>query len=171
MGQGSHSAGDAPRSIFSSGWTLPSHALARELQPIPTFSVGMRKKNTANCKKQGKWQSTWKRIITKHYHPRVPRVLPKLVQIDEPVATRSHLLFVAFARGESNLRGGQMKSSERCELLEPSSWLGGTCLPRRPFLLEVIPPGIPGKLLNSTPPLEERFLGNAKIFPLRKRNR
>ncbi len=178
-----HFAGDVPRGAFlSSGVdSAITAALARELQPIPTFSVGYAEEKYSELQKA---RETAEYLETDHHEYIITpeeflKSLPKLVwYLDEPVADPAaiSLFFVARLAREKTVMALSGEGADEVFggygiYREPSALAPVRNLPsplrRSLYLLEkIIPPGIPGKnyLARARHPLEERFLGNAKIF-------
>lgn len=178
-----HLAGDVPRGAFlSSGVdSAITAALAHELQPIPTFSVGYAEEKYSELQNA---RETAEYLETDHHEYIITpeeylKSLPELVwHLDEPVADPAaiSLFFVARLAREKAIIALSGEGADEVFggygiYREPSSLAPVRNLPsplrRSLFLLEkLIPPGIPGKnyLARARHPLEERFLGNAKIF-------
>ena len=178
-----HFAGDVPRGAFlSSGVdSAITAALARELQPIPTFSVGYAEEKYSELQEA---RETAEHLETDHHEYIITpeeflESLPKLVwHLDEPVADPAAISLYFVARLAREKVAIAISGEGADEVFggygiyrEPSALAPVRNLPsplrRSLFLLEkIIPSGIPGKnyLARARRPLEERFLGNAKIF-------
>jgi asparagine synthase (glutamine-hydrolysing) len=177
-----HMQSDVERGCFlSSG--IDSTAIAthmRNIEPIRTFSVGFEgANNETEIARQ-----TAKALDTEHYSKMITQqdffsVLPKAVwHQDEPVAdpsaialyhvaqlAREHVTVVLSGEGADELFGGYRIYNEPLSLHS---------IDRLPMGLKrllhavarMLPHGLYGKnfLLRGTTPLEQRFLGNAKIF-------
>ncbi|MEB3100491.1 asparagine synthase (glutamine-hydrolyzing) [Ferviditalea candida] len=177
-----HMQSDVYRGCFlSSG--IDSTAIAaymRAVEPIKTFSVGFEGPNNETVIAM----ETAKALGTEHYAKVITRqdyfdAVPKAVwHQDEPVAdpsaialyhvaqlAREHVTVVLSGEGADELFGGYRIYREPLSLA-PLAWMP---LPLKRALHRIIS-GIPGQfygknfLLRATTPLEERFLGNAKIF-------
>jgi len=177
-----HMVSDVERGCFlSSG--IDSTAIAahmKRVEPIRTFSVGFEGPNNETVIAR----QTAEALGTEHYDKVITRdeffeTLPKAIwHQDEPVAdpsaialyhvaqlARQHVTVVLSGEGADELFGGYRIYREPLALW-PLSWLP---LPlKRLFhrLAKLLPEGLPGRnyILRGTTPLEERFLGNAKIF-------
>lgn len=177
-----HMQSDVQRGCFlSSG--IDSTAIAtymRSIEPIKTFSVGFDgpQNETHIAKETAKALGTdhYAKVITKQdFFASVPNAV---WHQDEPVAdpsaialyhvaelARQHVTVVLSGEGADELFGGYRIYREPLAL-KPLEWLP---LPvKRAFhrLLLMAPQGMKGinYLLRGTTPLEERFIGNAKIF-------
>lgn len=177
-----HMVSDVERGCFlSSG--IDSTAIAthmRSIEPIRTFSVGFEgPNNETTIAKQ-----TADALGTEHYAKIITRdefidTLPKAVwHQDEPVAdpsaialyhvaqlAKEHVTVVLSGEGADELFGGYRIYREPLSL----SPIERLPLPLRRMLhrfARMLPAGITGRnyLIRGTTPLEERFLGNAKIF-------
>lgn len=177
-----HMQSDVFRGCFlSSG--IDSTAIAaymRSVEPIKTFSVGFEGPHNETIIAM----ETAKALGTEHYAKVITRqdyfdAVPKAVwHQDEPVAdpsaialyhvaqlAREHVTVVLSGEGADELFGGYRIYREPLSLA-PLAWMP---LPLKRALHRLIS-GIPGHfygknfLLRATTPLEERFLGNAKIF-------
>lgn len=177
-----HMQSDVERGCFlSSGidsTTIASYM--RSIEPIRTFSVGFEGANNETVIAR----ETAQALGTEHYDKIISEKdffasVPKAVwHQDEPVAdpsaialyhvaelARQHVTVVLSGEGADELFGGYRIYREPLAL-RPLSWLP---LPVKRLLHRMaawLPAGVPGKnyLLRGTTPLEERFLGNAKIF-------
>ncbi|MEI7025445.1 asparagine synthase (glutamine-hydrolyzing) [Paenibacillus sp. y28] len=177
-----HMQSDVMRGCFlSSG--IDSTAIAahmRAIEPIKTFSVGFEGPNNETLISRETAQALdtdhFEKIITEHDFF---DVLPKAVwHQDEPVAdpsaialyhvselARRHVTVVLSGEGADELFGGYRIYNEPLSLQS---------IERLPLPLKrlmhrmalMLPEGMRGRsyLLRGTTPLEERFLGNAKIF-------
>jgi asparagine synthase (glutamine-hydrolysing) len=177
-----HMQSDVNRGCFlSSG--IDSTAIAtymRSIEPIKTFSVGFEgPQNETTIAME-----TAKAIDTDHYAKIITeedffQSIPHAVwQQDEPVAdpsaialyhvaqlAREHVTVVLSGEGADELFGGYRIYREP-QALRPLSWLP---LPMKRMLNQLaqkLPQQMTGRnyLLRATTPLEERFLGNARIF-------
>jgi asparagine synthase (glutamine-hydrolysing) len=173
---------DVERGCFlSSG--IDSTAIAahmRSIEPIRTFSVGFEGPNNET----GIARQTAEALGTEHYAKIITQkdyfdTLPKAIwHQDEPVADPSaialyhvaglaaeHVTVVLSGEGADELFGGYRIYREPLALrpLERLPLRVRRALNR---LIRLLPGGVPGKnyLLRGTTPLEERFIGNAKIF-------
>ncbi|MVP01750.1 MULTISPECIES: asparagine synthase (glutamine-hydrolyzing) [Paenibacillus] len=177
-----HMVSDVERGCFlSSG--IDSTAIAaqmRQIEPIRTFSVGFEGPNNETIIAQ----ETAKALGTEHYSKIITRedffnTLPKAVwHQDEPVAdpsaialyhvaqlAREHVTVTLSGEGADELFGGYRIYREPTSLAP----LEGLPLPLRRLMHRMalmLPQGMKGRnyILRGTTPLEERFLGNAKIF-------
>jgi asparagine synthase (glutamine-hydrolysing) len=177
-----HMQSDVERGCFlSSG--IDSTAIAthmRNIEPIRTFSVGFEGPNDET----GIAGQTAKALDTEHYSKVITKAdffdaLPRAVwHQDEPVAdpsaialwhvaelARKHVTVVLSGEGADELFGGYGIYRE------PGALAPITRLPRSVqrilhAIARTIPSGVYGRnyLLRGTTPLEERFIGNAKIF-------
>jgi asparagine synthase (glutamine-hydrolysing) len=177
-----HMQSDVERGCFlSSG--IDSTAIAthmRSIEPIRTFSVGFEGANNET----GIAQQTAKALDTEHYSKIITQkdffdVLPKAVwHQDEPVAdpsaialyhvaqlAREQVTVVLSGEGADELFGGYRIYNE------PNSLRSLDRLPmglKRMLhaIARMMPQGVYGRnfVLRGTTPLEQRFLGNAKIF-------
>jgi asparagine synthase (glutamine-hydrolysing) len=177
-----HMVSDVERGCFlSSG--IDSTAIAshmRRIEPIRTFSVGFDGANNETTIAA----ETAKAIGTEHYDKIITQKdffdsVPKAVwHQDEPVAdpsaialyhvaqlAREHVTVVLSGEGADELFGGYRIYREPLSL-RPLSWLPGPLMRLLHGIVGMLPGGMPGRnyLLRGTTPLEERFLGNAKIF-------
>lgn len=177
-----HMHSDVERGCFlSSG--IDSTAIAahmRAIEPIRTFSVGFEGPNneTIIAKETAAALGTShhaKVIGERDYFDSVPKAV---WHQDEPVAdpsaialyhvaqlAREHVTVVLSGEGADELFGGYRIYREPLAL-KPLAWLP---LPLKRLLHQVarlLPGGMTGRgyLLRATTPLEERFLGNAKLF-------
>lgn len=177
-----HMVSDVKRGCFlSSG--IDSTAIAaymRSIEPIKTFSVGFE----GALNETVIAQETAKALGTEHYAKVIAQdeffdVLPKAIwNQDEPVAdpsaialyhvaklAREHVTVVLSGEGSDELFGGYRIYREPLAL-RPISWLP---LPLKRWINRMtrrLPAGLIGRnyILRGTTPLEERFIGNAKIF-------
>ncbi|RJX26193.1 MAG: asparagine synthase (glutamine-hydrolyzing) [Dethiobacter sp.] len=178
-----HLASDVPRGAFLSSGVDSAiiAALARELEPISTFSVGYAEEHFSELQEA---RETAAFLETDHHEYIITpqeflQLLPRLVwHFDEPVADPAaiSLYFVArMAREKITV----VLSGEGADEV-----FAGYGIYREPFALaplhnlprplrqslhlleKFLPRGMPGKnyLARSRRPLEERFLGNAYIF-------
>jgi len=178
-----HLASDVPRGAFLSSGVDSAiiAALARELEPISTFSVGYAEERFSELREA---RETAAFLETDHCEYIITpeeflKLLPELVwHFDEPVADPAgiSLFFVArLAREKITV----VLSGEGADEV-----FAGYGIYREPFALaplhklpaylrrclyrleKFLPEGVPGKnyLARGGRPLEERFLGNAKIF-------
>ncbi|MFC3771593.1 asparagine synthase (glutamine-hydrolyzing) [Paenibacillus sp. GCM10012303] len=177
-----HMHSDVERGCFlSSG--IDSTAIAthmRAIEPIRTFSVGFEGPNneTVIAKETAAALGTrhHAKIITERdFFDSVPRAV---WHQDEPVAdpsaialyhvaqlAREHVTVVLSGEGADELFGGYRIYREPLSL-RPLAWLP---LPLKRMLhaaARLLPNGLTGRnyLLRATTPLEERFLGNAKLY-------
>lgn len=179
---------DVPRGAFLSSGVDSAiiAALARELEPISTFSVGYSEEAYSELKEA---RETAKYLETDHHEYIITpddflQHLPRLVwHFDEPVADPAaiSLFFVAHM--------AKQKITVTLSGEGADEVFGGYGIYREPQALAIfrkmpsplqktfhlaeklLPPGIPGKnyLARTKRPLERRFLGNAYIFtPLEK---
>lgn len=177
-----HMVSDVERGCFlSSG--IDSTAIAthmRMFEPIRTFSVGFEGANneTVIAKETAAALGTehYAKIITqKDFFDSVPKAI---WHQDEPVAdpsaialyhvaqlAREHVTVVLSGEGADELFGGYRIYREP-QSLRPLSWLPLPLMRALNGFAKGLPAGLPGRnyLLRGTTPLEERFLGNAKIF-------
>ncbi len=177
-----HMQSDVKRGCFlSSG--IDSTAIAahmRAIEPIQTFSVGFEGPNNETVIAK----ETARALGTEHYAKMIGRdeyfaSVPKAVWYqDEPVAdpsaialyhvaglAREHVTVVLSGEGADELFGGYRIYREPLSL-RPLEWLP---LPLKRLLrrmAERLPESLTGRnyIVRGTTPLEERFLGNAKIF-------
>lgn len=177
-----HMHSDVDRGCFlSSG--IDSTAIAahmRAIEPIRTFSVGFEGSNNETIIAK----ETAAALGTQHYAKIITErdyfdSLPAAVwHQDEPVAdpsaialyhvsklAREHVTVVLSGEGADELFGGYRIYREPLAL-KPLAWLP---LPLKRLLhgaARLLPGGVTGRnyLLRATTPLEERFLGNAKLF-------
>jgi asparagine synthase (glutamine-hydrolysing) len=177
-----HMHSDVDRGCFlSSG--IDSTAIAthmRAIEPIRTFSVGFEGANNETVIAK----ETAAAIGTQHYAKIITErdffdSVPNAVwHQDEPVAdpsaialyhvaklAREHVTVVLSGEGADELFGGYRIYREPLAL-RPLGWLP---LPLKRMLHQIVrllPGGLTGRnyLLRATTPLEERFLGNAKLF-------
>ncbi|MDB5053948.1 MAG: Asparagine synthetase, glutamine-hydrolyzing [Bacilli bacterium] len=177
-----HMVSDVDRGCFlSSG--IDSTAIAahmRQIEPIRTFSVGFEGANNETTIAR----ETAAALGTQHYEKVITRneffsAVPKAIwHQDEPVAdpsaialyhvaqlAREHVTVVLSGEGADELFGGYRIYGEP-HSLRPLSWLP---LPLKRLIhrmASLLPNGVKGRnyVLRGTTPLEERFLGNAKIF-------
>ena len=185
-----HMASDVPRGAFLSSGVDSAiiAALARELGPLSTFSVGYEEKSFSELREAGETAAF---LETEHHEYIITpqeflKMLPKLVwHFDEPVADPAAISLYFAARMASGKITVVLSGEGADEVFagygiyrEPSALAPLRGLPRplrqSLYMLEkLLPPGIPGKnyLARSRRPLEERFLGNAHIFsPAEKRH-
>jgi asparagine synthase (glutamine-hydrolysing) len=177
-----HMVSDVERGCFlSSG--IDSTAIAagmKAIEPIRTFSVGFAGPNNET----GVAAQTAEALGTEHYAKLITQgdffaALPKAIwHQDEPVAdpsaialyhvaqlAREHVTVVLSGEGADELFGGYRIYREPLAL-RPLSWMP---LPAKRLLhrlAQLLPAGLTGRnyILRGTTPLEERFIGNAKIF-------
>lgn len=177
-----HMVSDVDRGCFlSSG--IDSTAIAahmRAIEPIRTFSVGFEGANNETIIAR----QTAQALQTQHYDKIITEkdffdTLPKAIwHQDEPVADPSaialyhvaqlaseHVTVVLSGEGADELFGGYRIYREPLAL-RPFSWLPTGAKRSLNRLFSMLPGGLPGRnyLLRGTTPLEERFLGNAKVF-------
>ncbi len=177
-----HMHSDVKRGCFlSSG--IDSTAIAtlmRSIEPIKTFSVGFEGANNETLIAQ----ETAKAIGSEHYAKIISEqdyfdAIPRAIRHqDEPVAdpsaialyhvaelARQHVTVVLSGEGADELFGGYRIYREPLAL-RPLSWLPGPMMRLMHQVARGLPASMPGRnyLLRGTTPLEERFLGNAKIF-------
>ncbi|MGG2198586.1 asparagine synthase (glutamine-hydrolyzing) [Paenibacillus validus] len=177
-----HMQSDVERGCFlSSG--IDSTAIAtlmRSIEPIRTFSVGFEGANNETVIAR----QTANAIDTEHYDKIITEAdyfatLPKAVwHQDEPVAdpsaialyhvaqlAREHVTVVLSGEGADELFGGYRIYNEP-NSLAPIERLPHGVKRLLHALARVLPEGFKGRnyLLRGTTPLEQRFLGNAKIF-------
>ncbi|MEY9096102.1 asparagine synthase (glutamine-hydrolyzing) [Paenibacillus sp. RC84] len=177
-----HMVSDVERGCFlSSG--IDSTAIAahmRQIEPIRTFSVGFEGTNNETLIAA----ETAKALGTEHYSKIITRedffnTLPKAVwHQDEPVAdpsaialyhvaqlAREHVTVTLSGEGADELFGGYRIYREPLSLA-PLESLPLSVRRMLHRLVKMLPAGMKGRnyLLRGTTPLEERFLGNAKIF-------
>jgi asparagine synthase (glutamine-hydrolysing) len=177
-----HMVSDVDRGCFlSSG--IDSTAIAahmRQIEPIRTFSVGFEGANNETPIAR----ETAATLGTEHYEKVITQndffsAIPKAIwHQDEPVAdpsaialyhvaqlAREHVTVVLSGEGADELFGGYRIYGEPSSL-RPLSWLP---LPIKRLMHRLalgLPSGVKGRnyVLRGTTPLEERFLGNAKVF-------
>ncbi|MFB7815201.1 asparagine synthase (glutamine-hydrolyzing) [Paenibacillus chitinolyticus] len=177
-----HMVSDVERGCFlSSG--IDSTAIAahmRQIEPIRTFSVGFEGPNNETLIAA----ETARALGTEHYSKIITRedffnTLPKAVwHQDEPVAdpsaialyhvaqlAREHVTVTLSGEGADELFGGYRIYREPLSLA-PLESLPLSVRRMLHRLVKMLPAGMKGRnyLLRGTTPLEERFLGNAKIF-------
>ncbi|MFS0840114.1 asparagine synthase (glutamine-hydrolyzing) [Paenibacillus sp. 1P03SA] len=177
-----HMVSDVERGCFlSSG--IDSTAIAahmRQIEPIRTFSVGFEGPNNETLIAA----ETAKALGTEHYSKIITRedffnTLPKAVwHQDEPVAdpsaialyhvaqlAREHVTVTLSGEGADELFGGYRIYREPLSLA-PLESLPLSVRRMLHRMVKMLPAGMKGRnyLLRGTTPLEERFLGNAKIF-------
>ncbi|MDP5275649.1 asparagine synthase (glutamine-hydrolyzing) [Chengkuizengella axinellae] len=175
-----HMQSDVHRGCFlSSG--IDSTAIAaymKSVEPIKTFSVGFEGPNNETLIAQ----QTADYLGTDHYSKMISmedffESVPKAIwNQDEPVAdpsavalyhvaklAKEHVKVVLSGEGADELFGGYRIYREP-QALQALSWLPMKSLLNRIF--QMLPKGMKGKnyLLRATTPLEQRFIGNAKIF-------
>ncbi len=177
-----HMQSDVKRGCFlSSG--IDSTAIAaymRSIEPIKTFSVGFEGPNneTTIALESAKVLGTdhYAKIITeKDFFDVIPQVI---WQQDEPVAdpsaialyhvaqlAREHVTVVLSGEGADELFGGYRIYREPLAL-KPVDWLPVPFKRWLHLMISILPDRLYGRnyLLRGTTPLEERFIGNAKIF-------
>jgi asparagine synthase (glutamine-hydrolysing) len=177
-----HMISDVERGCFlSSGIDSTTIAAGmKAIEPIRTFSVGFAGENNETVIAA----QTAEALGTEHYAKVIDRgdffrTLPKAVwHQDEPVAdpsaialyhvaqlAREHVTVVLSGEGADELFGGYRIYREPLAL-RPLAWLP---LPAKRLLhrlAQLLPAGLTGRnyILRGTTPLEERFIGNAKIF-------
>lgn len=177
-----HMQSDVERGCFlSSGidsTTIASYMSG--IEPIRTFSVGFEGANNETTIAR----ETAEALGTEHYDKIISendffRSVPKAIwHQDEPVAdpsaialyhvaqlAKQHVTVVLSGEGADELFGGYRIYREPLSL-RPLDWLP---LPLKRILHQLaglLPGSLPGRnyILRGTTPLEERFLGNAKIF-------
>ncbi|GAB2676931.1 asparagine synthase (glutamine-hydrolyzing) [Paenibacillus thermoaerophilus] len=177
-----HMVSDVERGCFlSSG--IDSTAIAahmRRIEPIRTFSVGFEGPNNETTVAE----QTARALGTEHYSRVITEQdyfdsLPKAIwHQDEPVADPSaialyhvaklaaeHVTVVLSGEGADELFGGYRIYREP-RSLAAVSWLPGSLKRALRTLAEALPAGVRGRnyLIRAATPLEERFLGNARIF-------
>lgn len=177
-----HMVSDVERGCFlSSG--IDSTAIAahmRAIEPIRTFSVGFEGANNETIIAK----ETAEALGTEHYAKVITEkeffdALPKAVwHQDEPVADPSaialyhvaelaseYVTVVLSGEGADELFGGYRIYREP-SALRPFDWMPLPMKRALHRLFGMLPSGLSGRnyLLRGTTPLEERFLGNAKIF-------
>ncbi|GIP31159.1 asparagine synthase (glutamine-hydrolyzing) [Paenibacillus sp. J2TS4] len=177
-----HMQSDVERGCFlSSG--IDSTAIAahmRNIEPIRTFSVGFEGANNETTIAR----ETAEALGTEHYSRLISEKdffdsVPKAIwHQDEPVAdpsaialyhvaqlAKEHVTVVLSGEGADELFGGYRIYREPLSL-RPVSWMPLLMKRFVHKLVDKLPAGLPGRnyLLRGTTPLEERFLGNAKIF-------
>lgn len=177
-----HMQSDVERGCFlSSG--IDSTAIAahmRRIEPIRTFSVGFDGPNNETVISR----ETAKTLDTEHYEKIITQedyfaTLPRAVwHQDEPVAdpsaialyhvaelARRHVTVVLSGEGADELFGGYRIYNEPLSLA-PIERLPHSLKRLLHAVARLLPEGMYGRgyLLRGTTPLEERFLGNAKIF-------
>lgn len=185
-----HLTGDVPRGAFLSSGVDSTiiAALAREVEPISTFSVGYEEQRYSELKEAAETAAF---LETDHCEYIITpeeflKMLPELVwHFDEPVADPAgiSLFFVArLARKKITValsgEGADEVFAGYGIYREPFALAPLKLLP--PFLRHsmvrlsgFLPEKIPGKnyFSRGNIPLEERFLGNAKIFPPHEKKR
>ncbi|WP_159886342.1 asparagine synthase (glutamine-hydrolyzing) [Paenibacillus puerhi] len=177
-----HMQSDVERGCFlSSG--IDSTAIAtmmRSIEPIRTFSVGFEGANNETLIAR----QTAQALDTEHYDKVITEqdyfaTLPRAVwHQDEPVAdpsaialyhvaqlAREHVTVVLSGEGADELFGGYRIYCEP-QSLAPIERLPHGVKRMMHALARLLPAGFKGRgyVLRGTTPLEERFLGNAKIF-------
>jgi asparagine synthase (glutamine-hydrolysing) len=177
-----HMQSDVDRGCFlSSG--IDSTAIAahmRAIEPIRTFSVGFEGPNNETVIAK----QTAEALDTDHYAKLISRddffsALPKAIwHQDEPVAdpsaialwhvaelARKHVTVVLSGEGADELFGGYRIYREPLSLA-PIARLPRPVQRFLHALARLLPTGVYGRnyILRGTMPLEERFIGNAKIF-------
>ncbi|TCZ75853.1 asparagine synthase (glutamine-hydrolyzing) [Paenibacillus albiflavus] len=177
-----HLVSDVERGCFlSSG--IDSTAIAtmiKEIEPLRTFSVGFEGANNETIIAR----QTAAAIGTMHYDKMISEkdffsTLPKAVwHQDEPVADPSaialyhvaglaseHVTVVLSGEGADELFGGYRIYREP-QALRPLQALPVPLQRVIHRMAQALPGGFPGRgyMLRGTTPLEERFLGNAKIY-------
>jgi asparagine synthase (glutamine-hydrolysing) len=177
-----HMQSDVERGCFlSSG--IDSTAIAahmRAIEPIRTFSVGFEGPNdeTRIARETAAALGTehYAKIITERdYFESVPKAV---WHQDEPVAdpsaialyhvaklAREHVTVVLSGEGADELFGGYRIYCEP-SALRPLSWLPAPLARLLNRIARLLPDGMAGRnyLLRATTPLEQRFLGNAKLL-------
>ncbi|WP_409342177.1 asparagine synthase (glutamine-hydrolyzing) [Paenibacillus sp. MBLB4367] len=177
-----HLVSDVERGCFlSSG--IDSTAIAahiKRIEPLRTFSVGFDGANNETVIAR----ETAAALGTEHYEKIITQrdffdAVPKAIwHQDEPVADPSaialyhvaqlaseHVTVVLSGEGADELFGGYRIYREP-QALRPLSWMP---LPLKRLLhglVKLLPAGMTGRnyMLRGTTPLEERFIGNAKVF-------
>ncbi|MFK7694663.1 asparagine synthase (glutamine-hydrolyzing) [Paenibacillus sp. HJGM_3] len=177
-----HMHSDVERGCFlSSG--IDSTAIAahmKRIEPIRTFSVGFDGPNNETVIAR----QTAQALGTEHYEKLITAddffgALPKAIwHQDEPVADPSaialyhvaglaaeHITVVLSGEGADELFGGYRIYREPLSL-RPLAWLPRPVMRLVHQLVRFLPDGVKGRnyLLRGTTPLEERFLGNAKLL-------
>jgi asparagine synthase (glutamine-hydrolysing) len=177
-----HMQSDVKRGCFlSSG--IDSTAIAaymRQREPIKTFSVGFEGPNNEAIISA----DTALQLGTEHHAKMISErdffdVLPAAIwHQDEPVAdpsaialyhvaqlAKKHVTVVLSGEGADELFGGYRIYREP-SALRALSWLPESLKMRLHRLIEATPASFYGRnyLLRATTPIEQRFLGNAKIF-------
>ncbi len=183
-----HLNSDVPRGAFLSSGVDSAliAALARELEPVSTYSVGYSEEQYSELKEA---RETAKYLETDHHEYIISpddflQNLPRLVwHFDEPVADPAAIsLFFVARMAKQNItvtlsgEGADEVFGGYGIYREPQSLAFFYALPsplqKALYLAEkILPPGIPGKnyLARTKRPIEKRFLGNAYIFsPLEK---
>jgi asparagine synthase (glutamine-hydrolysing) len=177
-----HMVSDVQRGCFlSSGIDSTSIAAQmRNIEPIKTFSVGFDGPNNETIIAR----ETAKALGTDHYEKVITKAdffdaLPKAAwHQDEPVAdpsaialyhvaelARQHVTVVLSGEGADELFGGYRIYREPGSL-KALSWLPAPMKKALHGAADALPNGVYGRnyLLRATTPLEERFLGNARLF-------
>jgi len=177
-----HLVSDVERGCFlSSG--IDSTAIAahiKRLESLRTFSVGFDGTNNETVIAR----ETAAAIGTEHYEKVITQrdffdAVPKAIwHQDEPVADPSaialyhvaqlaseHVTVVLSGEGADELFGGYRIYREP-QALRPLSWLPLPLKRLLHSLTKLLPAGVTGRnyVLRGTTPLEERFIGNAKVF-------
>ncbi len=175
-----HTQSDVPWGAFLSGGIDSGIivALLREMGPVSTFSVGYEDEDYSELSEA---RETARYLETDHQEYLINpeefwEHLPRLVwHLDDPVADPAaiSLFFVArMARekitvtlsgeGADEVFGGYGIYREPSSL-RPVAWLPGSVLNSG---ARILPDGLPGKgyLRRAATPVEERFIGNARIF-------
>lgn len=177
-----HLVSDVERGCFlSSG--IDSTAIAahiKRLESLRTFSVGFDGTNNETVIAR----ETAAAIGTEHYEKVITQrdffdAVPKAIwHQDEPVADPSaialyhvaqlaseHVTVVLSGEGADELFGGYRIYREP-QALRPLSWLPMPLKRLLHSLTKLLPAGVTGRnyVLRGTTPLEERFIGNAKVF-------
>ena len=177
-----HMQSDVERGCFlSSGIDSTAiAALMRRIEPVRTFSVGFEGVNNETIVAG----ETAKALGTEHYGKIISEreffdAVPKAVwHQDEPVAdpsaialyhvaalARQHVTVVLSGEGADELFGGYRIYREPLSL-RPLAWLPTPVKRLIRRLVRFLPEGMVGRnyLLRAMTPLEERFLGNAKLL-------
>ena len=178
-----HLASDVPRGTFLSSGVDSAiiTALANELEPVSTFSVGYAEEKYSELQEA---RETAEFLGTDHHEYIITpeeflKHLPDLVwHFDEPVADPAAISLFFVARMARQKITVTLSGEGADEVFggygiyrEPSALAPIQNLPspirRSLYLLEkLLPSGLPGKnyLARTRRPLEERFLGNAYVF-------
>ncbi len=177
-----HMQSDVERGCFlSSG--IDSTAIAaymRSIEPIKTFSVGFEGPNNeteiaretakalgtehyAKVISPGEYLDTLERAV---WHQDEPVADPSAIALYHVAAlAREHVTVVLSGEGADELFGGYRIYREPLAL-RPFAWMPVPLLRMMNRMASRLPASVYGRnyLLRATTPLEERFLGNARIF-------